>query len=239
MIIPPSSSVAMDESNPLYGCRSIAFWIAGEKKFLVHTGDKLAINKAFLTVFQNSSKEQWEQVHLLGGVGDAESGRQVLAKPWPPSAETLATWPALKAPDSKKKTRKRKVMFTPEQIDSAADAVHGFKKVLRPRLTGKHAGKNDVFYVCKKTGHICRSIADIERHLNLPVTKVRKTRAKPKGEEKSAKPAPALFGNPADKSVVDTAWDDDELMKILADSETEDEELHHQQSTTVASAVEG
>lgn len=77
VIVPPSSSVPLDEASPYYGCRNVAFWLADEKKFLVHTGDKLAINKAFLTVFQNSTKNQWEQVHLMGGTGNAESARQV------------------------------------------------------------------------------------------------------------------------------------------------------------------
>lgn len=152
---------------------------------------------------------------------------------WPPSAETLASWSHLEAPEEKKRSRKPKVIFTTEQIDSAVDSVHGFKKVLRPRVTGKHAGKNDVFYVSKTSGHICRSVADIERHLNLPVTRVRKTRAKPEREVVPATPAPALFQAAADKTAADAALDE-ELMKLFDDSETEDDLPRKKQNTRVA-----
>ena len=94
----PTADACHDPSSPYFAAHNVAIWMGEERAFLVHTGERLPIKKAFTDVFKNSSKERWNHVYLLGGVGVAEDALPLDSRAWPPNRTTLASWSRVPAP---------------------------------------------------------------------------------------------------------------------------------------------
>lgn len=152
VIVPPSAAVPKDEAlQMIAGFSSVAIWLHAERKFLVHTGERLGFTRA-MQVFRNASR-MWTQVHPVGGSGDA-AGWAAAGPLWPPCPATIKAWGFLSAGAVKRKA----ASVTAEELAEAEDGPHGTRVIKRVRASGR---KYSVF-LCARSQRRFRSRREVE-----------------------------------------------------------------------------